>query len=137
VGVVALANTTYAPMSELTMLMLVRLHELGALPGRPPIVAPDVEAAAHRLVALLNDWSDVAADALFADNVALDEAYARRAAAAARLVALHGPLCVMAVHPESATSGEVEVQGAGDPFRIDFQLAPLAGTPVQLYGLPD
>jgi hypothetical protein len=136
VGVVALSNTTYAPMSELTMLMLVKLHELGELPTGASLVAPEVEAAGHRLVALLNDWSDSAADALFADNVALDEAYARRAAEAARLVATHGLLRVVAVHPESATSGEVEVQGTGDPFRIDFQLAPLAGTPVQLYGLP-
>jgi CubicO group peptidase (beta-lactamase class C family) len=137
VGVVALSNVTYAPMSELTMRMLVHLHELGALPSRPPLVAPAVDAAAHRLVALLNNWTDAAADQLFADNVALDEAYARRAAAAAKLVATHGPLRVVAVHPESATSGEVEVQGSGEPFRIDVQLAPLAGTPVQLYGLPD
>jgi CubicO group peptidase (beta-lactamase class C family) len=136
VGAIALANTTYAPMSELTMRMLVRLHELGALPTPPPIAAPDVEVAARRLVALLNDWTDSAADALFADNVALDESYTRRADAARRLVGTHGLLRIVAVHPESATSGEVEVQGTGDPFRIDFQLAPLAGTPVQLYGLP-
>jgi hypothetical protein len=74
---------------------------------------------------------------LFADNVALDESYPRRAEAARRLLDLHGPLRVVAIHTESATSGEVEVQGAGDSFRIDFQLAPLAGSPIQLYTLPD
>jgi CubicO group peptidase (beta-lactamase class C family) len=137
VGVIALANTTYAPMSELTMRMLVRLHELGEVPGRRQVLSPELEVAGVRLVSLLNDWTDSAADALFTDNVALDESYARRAAAAARLVAIHGPLRIVAVHADSATSGEVEVQGTGDPFRVDLQLAPLAGTPVQLYGLPD
>jgi CubicO group peptidase (beta-lactamase class C family) len=136
IGVIALANTTYAPMSELTMQMLGRLHELGEVPSRPPIVSRELDMAAARLVSLVNEWTEAAADALFADNVALDESYARRADAAAHLVAIHGPLRIVAVHAESATSGEVEVQGTGEAFRIDFQLAPLAGTPVQFYALP-
>lgn len=133
VGVVALANTTYAPMSVLTMQMLVALHEHGALPPRPAPTAPTFAAACHRLVALLNGWSDAAATELFADNVAPDESLARRAAAAAALLARHGPLRVVEVLPGSATSGAVRVQGRGEPFRIVVELAPLAGGPVQLY----
>jgi hypothetical protein len=137
VGVIALANITYAPMSDLTMRMLLAVHEHDAVPALAPRTSPLVEAAAHRLVALLDDWSDAAADALFADNVGLDESYERRAAAAASLVAEHGRLHVVSVLAERRTAGTVTVQGddGDEPFEIEFDLAPLADARVQYYGL--
>jgi hypothetical protein len=86
---------------------------------------------------LLNDWRHDTAAALFADNVALDESFERRAAAAAALVAARGPLRVVAVHAHSWANGEVEVEGRGETLRIGLQLAPLEGGPIQLYRLPD
>ena len=137
VGVIALANTTYAPMSDLTMRMLVALHDLGAVPTLRPVATPAFASAAQRLVALLDEWSDDVATTLFADNMALDEPFDRRAAEAALLVERHGHLRLIGLHPESATSGTIEVRGDGSPFRIRVQLAPLAGAPVQLYDLPE
>ena len=64
-----------------------------------------LHAAAGRLVALLNDWDDAVAAKLFADNVALDESFARRAAAAAKVRELHGPLELEAVAPDGRASG--------------------------------
>ena len=133
VGVVALANTTYAPMSVLTMRMLAVLHEAGEVPPAPALEAERFDEQCRRLVALLNDWDDAEATALFADNVGPDESFARRAAAAAALVATHGELRIVAVRPASATSGTVTVQGHGEPLQMSVELAPLAGAPVQLY----
>ena len=135
VGAIALANTTYAPMSPLTLQMLVALHEESEVPARHRVESPRLVDAVNRLVALLNEWDDATADALFTDNVALDEPYERRAAAAAALVAQHGPLTVVEVHPESFTSGAATVRGTGDDLRLTLDLAPLAASPIQFYEL--
>jgi CubicO group peptidase (beta-lactamase class C family) len=137
VGVIALGNTTYAPMSGLTLQMLATLHDLGALPPVIPLASPTLANAAQRLVALLNDWDDGAARSVFADNVELDEAFERRAATAAAIVERHGPLQITALHVESLTSGSVEVRGAGPPLRILFDLAPLHGGRVQFYEITE
>lgn len=133
VAAVALANTTYARMSALTTRLLVAAHEHGLVPTVPVPVSPALAAGARGLVALLNAWDDTAATALFADNVALDESLARRAAAAQHLVDAHGPLTLVEVHAESLTRGRVEVRGSSDTFSIDLDLAPLPGAPVQYY----
>ena len=88
-GVIALSNITYAPMTELTCDAARPAARAGRgdrrCADRSP---PQVRAAAERLVALLNGWDDAAADALFTDNVAWDDAYERRRAAVAGLVPL-------------------------------------------------
>ena len=134
VGAIALANSTYAPMSIMTMRMLDVLHTHGQVPPASLPEAPEWAAAAQRLVELLNDWNDEAAEALFADNVALDDSLTRRQAAAAALVAEHGQLQIVELRPASATSGTVRVQGAGDEvIDIEIDLCPAAGGPVQDY----
>jgi len=134
VGVIALANTTYAPMGGLTLQMLAELHRADLLPPRQAMAAPQLEAAAHRLVALLNDWDHEAAASLFSDNVALDESFDRRARQAGDLAQRHGPLHVLAVRPSAWGHGTIDVQGTGPAFTIGFELSPLAGgSLVQLY----
>jgi len=131
---IALGNTTYVPMSVLTMQMLAALHEAGEVPVRPDArPTPLLQARASDLVALLSSWDDARAREVFADNVEPDESFVRRAAAAADLLHRHGGLRLVAVHPASATSGSVEVQGNGPTFRIHVELAPLAGGPIQHY----
>ena len=125
VGVIALANTTYAPMGALTLQMLVEMYGAGLTPPAPTMPAPVLERAAHRLVALLNDWTDEAASALFADNVVLDDAFERRAAEAKALVERHGPIRVLDVRPDSWARGTVRVQANGNPFTITLEVAPL------------
>ena len=137
VGAIALANTTYAPMAEITMRMLYAWHEAGGVVRAPAGPSPILARRADELVALLNDWRHDTAAALFADNVALDESFDQRAAAATALVAARGPLRVVAVHAHSWANGEVEVEGRGETSRIGLQLAPLEGGPIQLYRLPD
>ena len=69
------------PRSTRRMLDVLDDHGLVPAPSSP--VSPALQRAAEDLVALLSDWDDAAADGLFADNVALDQPYAERAAAAA------------------------------------------------------
>ena len=137
VGAIALANTTYAPMGMVTLQMLDAVHEHEGI-RRPPLpVSPALGEASRRLLEVLHAWDDAAATALFCDNVALDESFARRAAAAARLIAVHGPLTLVAVHPDSATSGDIEVRGTGEPLRLRIELGPMVPPLVQAYHLPD
>ncbi len=133
VGVIALSNTFYAPMSVLTMRLMAALHEHGAVPAKPAPVAPAWESAAKRLVDLLNDWDDEVAAGLFEDNVALDDSFERRRAEAAALVAANGSLRVGATRPTSAASGDFDVIGTGKPFRIYLELSPFPGAPVSAY----
>lgn len=132
-GVIALGNSTYAHMSTLTMKMLEALLNDGAVPTVTTPVSAQLSAAADALVALLNDWSDEGASALFSDNVVLDEPFSRQRAAAARLLKQHGPLRIVEIRPESVTSGNAVVQGSGRPFTIGIELSPVAGGAIQLY----
>jgi len=132
-GVIALGNSTYAHMSTLTMKMLEALLDDGAVPTITTPVSAQLSAAGDGLVALLNDWSDEAADALFADNVVLDEPFSRQRAAAGLLMGQHGQLRIVEIRPDSATSGNVVVQGNGPSFTIGIELSPVTGGAIQLY----
>ena len=134
VGAVALANSTYAPMRLLTRRMLELLDHHGLVPPITPPASPALVAAAERLVALLSDWNDDDADRLFADNVALDESYARRAAAAAALTGAHGGLRVDGLVASTAASGTVGFLAAdGHRGSIELRLSPHVPPLVQDY----
>ena len=87
IGVIALANSTYAPVTELTARILDLVDQQGFMPDASLPTGEHIVDAAERLVALVNDWDDAGADELFADNVAHDEAYARRRATAEPFIA--------------------------------------------------
>ena len=98
-GVIALGNGTYAPMSSLADLVLgallprlasyhvalspadpgsaVRAAAAPVPPARAPVAGRPWRppSAVNRL---LTDWDDAAADALFSENVALDRPYQER-----------------------------------------------------------
>jgi CubicO group peptidase (beta-lactamase class C family) len=136
VGVVTLANATYAPMGALAQEMLGALDDGGLVPPVAPTPVPaPLQRAADGLVALLQTWDDDAADRLFADNVGLDEPYARRAAAAAELVAAHGSLHLERVVASSATRAELTVAGACGSFRVELMLAPPATGCIEWYAV--
>jgi CubicO group peptidase (beta-lactamase class C family) len=139
VGAIALGNSTYAPMSAMTMRMLALLHEHGEVPAPAPVSAPRWEADAHRLVALLNAWDHGVAGTLFASNVELDESFARRAASAAELITRHGPLQVTGLRPAAATNGIIDVTGStsGAALRITMEQSPFPGSPIQFYEVHD
>ncbi len=135
VGVIALSNVTYAPMAALTHAIMRLLRERGAFPSATVTPSAVLNTLAQRLVALLGNWDDAAADALFTDNVALDEPYARRRIQAAQLVAdCGGQLHIERVHAERATSGHIELtHPSGTAVRLNIQVAPIKPPRIQLY----
>jgi CubicO group peptidase (beta-lactamase class C family) len=133
VGAVAFANSTYAPMRDLTRRMLEVLDDHGLVP-RTDVPNPVLVRAAADLLALLNDWTDGAADALFADNVAPDESYARRSRQAADVVDTHGALSLERIEATLATDATVTATAAdGREVKVWFALAPVAPPRVQEY----
>ena len=132
-GLVALANLTYARMADATAAALMALLASDVLRPVAPTVTAALRHAAEQLVALHNAWDDRVADALFADNVDLDDERERRAVAATRLAAEHGPLTTARVEARSATSGVAVAHGPRGELRIDFQLHPLLPPRVQHY----
>ena len=86
-GVIALGNGTYAPMSTLTGLVLAALlprsasYRVALAPAAAEAAGspwPETLAAAAAVEALLLAWDDTAANALFSENVALDIPYHER-----------------------------------------------------------
>lgn len=134
-GAIAVSNRTYAPMSELTMRMLQQLWRAGLGTRPAPTVSAELDEAVRRLVELLADWDDATADELFADNVAPDDAYARRAAAAGQLLeACGGAFVVEGIDPIDAATGVARLRHpSGSPVRLRVELAPLVPIRVQHY----
>ena len=126
VGVVALANVTYAPMSTLTHRALTALVTTGLV--ATPTVEPDelLSSRAHALVALFGSWDDAVARALCADNVDLDDDFGRRRAEVERHTSGRGARLI-AVVPTSRTSGTIEVQCGDSRWAVDFSLSPHRG----------
>ena len=121
-------------MRLLTRRMLEVLDDHGLVPPVAVPVSPMLERAADELLALINDWSDDAADALFADNVALDESYERRARQAGEIVSTHGRLTRQRIEATFATDGTVTATAAdGREVKVWLALAPFAPPRVQEY----
>ncbi|MBK5334122.1 MAG: hypothetical protein JJD93_19250, partial [Ilumatobacteraceae bacterium] len=96
--------------------------------------SPALQDAAHRLAVLLSDWTDSAADGLFADNVALDDSLARRAQQAAELISAHGALTLDKVAAVTPLRGRATMRHAdGAELQIDLELSPLVPPQLQLY----
>jgi CubicO group peptidase (beta-lactamase class C family) len=134
VGAVALANSTYTPMRELTRRMLEVLDDRGLVPRVIVPLNPVLERAAGELLALINDWSDAAADALFADNVAPDESYERLARQAAGLVEAHGALTMQRLEAALATDATIIASAAdGREVKVWFALGPARPGRIQEY----
>ncbi|HEY0518114.1 MAG TPA: serine hydrolase domain-containing protein [Ilumatobacteraceae bacterium] len=138
IGIIALANSTYAPMAVMTRRMLEIVDEHGLVPDA--VVQPSAALldAANRLADLLSSWTDDAAAELFADNVALDESFERRAAQARDWTLAHGTIGVDSVKAETPMSGRATLRHAdGTERRIDLQMSPQVPPRLQLCEVVD
>ncbi len=133
IGVIALANVTYAPIAALTRRMLEVLGDRRLVPARPARLDVVLDDACRRLVGLLNHWDDATADELFADNVALDLPFPERATAA-RSISDGGSLVVVRVRADSLASAVITTARAdGASVSIDVQLSPHAAPRIEWY----
>jgi hypothetical protein len=136
VGVIALANVTYAPMTELA----ARIHDHVATQWTDPAprrLDPEVVETARRLVELLDGWGrngrlDDGGNDLFADNVEPDDAFERRV----RDALTHGGLNLDEVVPiNDARAKAVCTSAHGVRVSVTFSLAPFRPVRVQEYEL--
>jgi CubicO group peptidase (beta-lactamase class C family) len=135
VGIVALGNVTYAPMAALTRELFDVLKDSGELPLPGALSSEMLSIAANKLVDLLFDWDDDAADALFADNVFLDNERHRRRDEAARFRIACGTVHGRTLGVNAVTNGTVVLQCTRGAARVELQLCPEVPPRVQWYEL--
>jgi CubicO group peptidase (beta-lactamase class C family) len=118
-GIIALTNARYGPAGRLAREQLAALLQAGAAPLRRTRPSAATEAARAAVEALLGDWNDGAAAALFAMNVELDEPIASRRATIDALRARHGTL---RADPDESTESRTSLRLAwwlaGDRGRV-------------------
>ena len=132
IGVVAMSNTTYAPMAIFTHRVLKMLHSANLVPSSQTAVSDVLQQRSDQLVALLNHWESEQAQLIFADNVALDESLERRQVAALKVVTDHGPLLIKSIMASSHIEAVIEcVNGK----KIEILLGPIHSAPIQWYEL--
>jgi CubicO group peptidase (beta-lactamase class C family) len=145
-GVVVLANGTYAPAGALAGELLTALvsaaggtarHSDWRVSGPVPAPVgpwPGTLAARDAVDALLRDWDDEAAGQLLAPNVALDEPLATRLAALAAVRERIGPFGRNGGRPaESDSPAHCRwwLTGPGGTVAVQIRLAPLREPLVQ------
>ena len=135
VGVIGLANVTYAPMSTFTHRALTELHRAGLVPAVSWEPTALLRQRATALVNLLGGWSDEVARDLFADNVEPDEPFVRRADDARRRIG-GGPIALVDVRAANRTSGTAVVSVGTRTLEIEFSLSPV-GASIQEYTWKD
>lgn len=134
VGLIALGNSTYAPMRFATRRALAALAAANVVKRPKSSAIPNLVEAGTALFNLLVSWDDKRAEAVFADNVAPDDSLATRRKAAAALVTRHGTPKLARVEASSRTSGRIVAHSTTGEVVISFALAPVGG--VQKYDLP-
>ncbi len=133
IGLVALANRTYAPMVEATSAALDALVSNGVISRAIVPVSDAVTQCAALLVELHNSWTSETASETFSDNVDSDLEYSKRAEVAGKTATEHGPFKLARIEADSATSATVVAHGDGVELSIFFEVSPLKPPRVQRY----
>ncbi len=138
-GVIALANHRYAPMSLLAQRLLNELLAIDLAPARRIRPAARTAAAQADVERLLAAWDDGIADRLFAMNIELDEPIERRRAAIDRIREAYGRL---RADPDLPGETESPLHAAwwlagerGGRVRVEIRLSPEGTALVQTLAL--
>jgi len=104
IGVIALGNRTYAPMSTHAARALTALVTRGAAPSRTIVPWEATRSARTQMEGLLGAWDDDLAAGVFADNVDLDQSLERRRADVEGIRERHGALTPDQDQPDESDS---------------------------------
>ncbi len=161
IGVIALANTTYAPMIQLTRRVLQSMRTHGLAGPVAKQVPQPLTTAAQKLFELLQPLAGSGsgqsgqtpgsgsgqtsnqvpagqkAFELFADNVLLDEPLNTRIDKAVKFFAASGVLRFMRCEAETDADATLVVTNEVREFRIGFSLSVSPPHTIQGYKLPD
>jgi CubicO group peptidase (beta-lactamase class C family) len=137
VGIVSLANVTYAPMSVANLEALDIVRIAGKLANARARATPALAERGSALVGLVNNWNDAHARTIFASNVELDEVFDSRAQAVHELIGNRGPLTIISVASDNATQASALLadQTGRPAFEISFSLSPEMTPRIQAYEL--
>lgn len=131
-GVVALANRTYAPAVPLAVQILRSVVTITGITPRPVRPNAALTTAQARVMRLIEAWDDALADELFAVNFFLDEPRPRWQAQLADLRARHGALHTAgAIETTNPLRGVWTLQGERGWCRIWLTLTPTRPPRVQ------
>jgi CubicO group peptidase (beta-lactamase class C family) len=132
VGVLLLANVTYAPAGAAGRAALDLLDATGALQPRRLAPSRALIDARDSIAALVADWSDEEASRVAADNLELDRPLARRRADVAELIRRLGACRRDGdVEPENWLRGTFRMRCDRGWLDVEFTLAPTAPPRVQ------
>jgi CubicO group peptidase (beta-lactamase class C family) len=132
VGLLCLANVTYAGCRRAVSDALEALAETGALKPRVSRPAPALEAARESVSRLVAEWDDRLADRILADNVFLDRSRGRRRKEIEDLQARHGECrSVGPIEAQNALRGGWRMACKRGHLRVDATLAPTSPPRVQ------
>ncbi len=132
-GVVALANRTYAPMTEPTLKALAVLDDLGLIDAPPAPISPHLVEARDRLVAILNEWKTDGHEEVFAPNVFLDADEDARRREARGLREELGTLQAGDLEAQNTARGSFRLHGEHGSARVHLLLTPEVPPRIQRY----
>ncbi|HEY0373948.1 MAG TPA: serine hydrolase domain-containing protein [Amnibacterium sp.] len=132
IGIVVLENARYSGAAVPAARALELVLDQIVAPEAVPDVWPETLAARETVERLLRRWDDAAADALFAENIVLDESIERRRATIDALTARAGigaetpVLPLERAAPSSRTRAHLAwtVPGATGALRVEIRLTP-------------
>jgi CubicO group peptidase (beta-lactamase class C family) len=135
VGVVALANLTYAGLGAANYRALELVDQAGLVTVTPVSMPGDhVRSAAQGLFEMLSVWEESRERLLFAENVLLDASRDERRRDAGMLRdRIGGQLRLAEVSVEAATRGWFEIVGASGVARVKLLLTPEVPPRIQRY----
>jgi len=131
VGILVLANLTYADASSLTRAAMSLLQNTGALNAREAAASPSLERMVRATSDLILDWSDERARAIAADNLFLDETLEERKASIARMRTGLGACKLGKLDAENALRGKFHIDCDHGWLNVRLTLAPVQPPRVQ------
>lgn len=125
VGVIAMANVTYAPASVFTRDVLDILKEAGALTPRAVQPSSSVLAARDAIVGMLGRWDDAAVNGVVANNLFMDRSADRRRAEVERIREEVGQCSTTSrLEPENWLRAQFRADCERGWVNVTFTLAP-------------
>jgi hypothetical protein len=133
VGIVAMANVTYASYGGLFVDALNALDKTGALQPRIVQPSPALLAAQKDVSQLITKWDDALANRIAADNLFLDTSADVRKERISGLIARHGKCSTIGdIEPENALRGRWKMTCERGWLNVNITLAPTMPPRVQL-----
>ena len=134
IGVVAMANRTYAPFGTINLRILDTLIKLAELQPRQLKPSAILEQRKNELMKLLPDWTNAEKNELFAENFFPDNPIDSLRKEARTLFSKAGKiLSVSAMKPENQLRGSFIIDGEKADLEVFFTLSPETPARIQEY----